>query len=184
MALVNASITQSKLGENDKAEKSLERALKVAPDNGAANFNMGLLKAERNQPKEAERYLRAAIKADPQMSTAAYNLCILIAGNRIGEAVTWCRKAAELRPQEPKYAYTLAFFQRKQGDAKGAVATLRNLIQQRPGYADAYLLLADIHVQQGDAQAAAAVYREALTNKSLATRERNEIEAALRQLGQ
>jgi Tfp pilus assembly protein PilF len=183
LAMVNASIAYARLGENDKAEKSLRRALEVAPQSGAANFNMGLLKAEQNQPKEAERYLRAAFQADPQMAAAAFNLCVLTAKDRMDEAVTWCRKAAELRPQEPKYAYTLAFYQHRNGDTKGAVTTLQNLIKQRPGYAEAYFLLADIHVQQGDRQKAGAVYRQALETKDLSPRDQYRIEAALRQLG-
>ena len=87
MAMVNTSIAYAQMGENDKAEKSLQQALKLAPDNAAANFNMGLLKAEKNDPKEAEKYLKKAIKADPQMAQAAYNLCIITAKDRINEAV-------------------------------------------------------------------------------------------------
>jgi tetratricopeptide (TPR) repeat protein len=182
LAMVNASIAYARLGEDEKAEKSLQQALKAAPGNGAANFNMGLLKAERNQPKEAERYLRAAFKADPQMAAAAYNLCVLTAKDRIGEAVTWCRKAAELRPQEPKYAYTLAFYQRQKGESQGAITTLQNLVKQRPGYADAYFFLADIYVQQGDRQKAEAVYRQALEGKDLNPRDRYRIETKLQAL--
>ena len=103
------------MGENDKAEKSLQQALKIAPDNAAANFNMGLVKAEKNEPKQAEKYLKKAIKADPQMAQAAFNLCVITSKDRINEAVTWCRKAAELRPQDPDYAYTLAFYLNQKG---------------------------------------------------------------------
>jgi tetratricopeptide (TPR) repeat protein len=184
LAMVNASIAYARMGENDKAETSLQRALEVAPQSGAANFNMGLLKAEQNQPKEAERYLRAAFQADPQMAAAAYNLCVLTAKDRMDEAVTWCRKAAELRPREPKYAYTLAFYQRQNGDTKGAITTLQSLVKQRPGYAEAYFLLAEIHMQQGERQKAVAVYRQALEGKDLSPRDQYRIEAALRQLGQ
>lgn len=184
LAMVNASIAYARLGESGKAEKSLQQALEVAPQSGAANFNMGLLKAEQNQPKEAERYLRAAFKADPQMAAAAYNLCVLTAKDRMDEAVTWCRKAAELRPQEPKYAYTLAFYQRQKGDMQGAIATLQNLVKQRPGYLDGSFLLADIYVQQGDRRQIEAVLRQALEGTDLSPRDRYRIEAALRQLGE
>jgi len=182
LAMVNASIAYARLGENDKAEKSLQRALKMAPGSAAANFNMALLKAEQNQPKEAERYLRAAFKADPQMGAAAYNLCVLTAKDRMDEAVTWCRKAADLRPQEPKYAYTLAFYQHRNGDIKGAIATLQELINRRPGYADAYFLLAEIHMQQGERQKAEAVYRQALEGKDLNSRDRYRIQMNLQAL--
>jgi Tfp pilus assembly protein PilF len=55
---------------------------------------MGLLKAGKKEPKQAEQYLKQAFKVDPQMAQAAYNLCIITAKDRIGEAVTWCRKSA------------------------------------------------------------------------------------------
>ncbi|MCK7481427.1 MAG: tetratricopeptide repeat protein [Candidatus Moduliflexus flocculans] len=49
--MVNTSMAYARMGENDKAEQSLQKALKLAPDNAAANFNMGLLKAEKNELK-------------------------------------------------------------------------------------------------------------------------------------
>jgi Flp pilus assembly protein TadD len=134
----------ARLGESKKAEESLQKALEVEPGNAAANFNMGLLKAEQNDLKGAENYLKAALKADPQMAQAAYNLCVITSKDRINEAVTWCRKAAELRPQEPRYAYTLAFYLTKKGDRDEAIRTLKSIIEKYPGYKDAEMLLKDI----------------------------------------
>jgi tetratricopeptide (TPR) repeat protein len=144
MAMVNSSIAYARMGEIGKAEKSLQEALKLAPDNAAANFNMGLVKAEKNEPRQAEKYLKKAITLDPQMAEAAYNLCIITAKGRINEAVTWCRKAAELRPQEPKYAYTLAFYLNQKGDRDEAIRTLQVIIEKYPGYKDAEMLLREI----------------------------------------
>jgi len=144
MAMVNMSIAYARMSENDKAEKSLQKALKQAPDNAAANFNMGLLKAEKNDTKAAEKYLKKAFKADPQMAQAAYNLCIITAKDRISEAVTWCRKAAELRPQEPRYAYTLAFYLDQKGNRDEAIRTLKAIVEKYPGYKDAEMLLGEI----------------------------------------
>ena len=118
LAMVNESMAYARLGDNKKADDSLKKALKVAPDNAAANFNMGLLKAEQNDPKGAEQYLKKALKADPQMAQAAYNLCVITSKDRINEAVSYCKKAAELRPQEPRYAYTLAFYLNQKGDSE------------------------------------------------------------------
>jgi tetratricopeptide (TPR) repeat protein len=145
MAMVNSSIAYARLGENEKAEKSLQQALKIAPDNAAANFNMGLVKAEKNEPKEAEKYLKKAMKADPQMAQAAYNLCVITSKDRINEAVTWCRKAAELRPQEPRYAFTLAFYLNQKGNRDEAVRTLKKIIEKYPEYKDAETLLSEIY---------------------------------------
>jgi tetratricopeptide (TPR) repeat protein len=142
--MVNESMAYAGMGENRKAEESLNKALKTAPDNAAVNFNMGLLKAEQNDPKAAEQYLKKALRADPQMAQAAYNLCIITAKDRIGEAVTWCRKAVELRPQEPRYAYTLAFYLDRKGDRDEAVRMLKAVIEKYPGYKDAVMLLDEI----------------------------------------
>jgi tetratricopeptide (TPR) repeat protein len=144
LAMVNESMAYARLGENKKADESLQKALKVAPDNAAANFNMGLLKAEQNDPKGAEQYLKKALEADPQMAPAAYNLCVITSKDRIDEAVTWCRKAAELRPQEPKYAFTLAFYLNQKRDTDEAVRTLKAIIEKYPGYKDAEMLLGEI----------------------------------------
>ncbi len=84
------------------------------------------------------------MKADPQMAQAAYNLCIITSKDRLNEAVTWCRKAAELRPEEPRYAYTLAFYLNKKGDRDEAIKRLRETVEKYPGYKDARMLLEEI----------------------------------------
>jgi len=147
LAMVNESMAYARLGETKKVDESLQKALKVAPGNAAANFNMGLLKAEQNDLKGAEKYLKAALKADPQMAQAAYNLCVIVSRDRLGEAVTYCEKAAGLRPQEPKYAYTLAFYLNRKGNRDEAVRVLKALLEAHPQYKDAERLLKDISRQ-------------------------------------
>jgi Flp pilus assembly protein TadD len=144
MPMVNASIAYARMGDTDKAERSLRKALKQAPDNAAANFNMGLLKAEKEDFQAAEKYLQIAFRSDPQMAQAAYNLCLITAKDRTSEAVTWCRKASALRPQEPKYAYTLAFYLDQKGQRAEAVRILKGLLEKYPQYKDAERLLDEI----------------------------------------
>jgi tetratricopeptide (TPR) repeat protein len=148
LAMVNKSMAYAHLGETKKASEELQNALKIAPDNAATNFNMGLLKAEQKDLKGAEKYLKVALKADPQMAQAAYNLCVITAKDRLNEAVTWCRKATELRPQEPRYAYTLAFYLHQMGERDEAIRTLKTLIEKYPGYKDAEMLLEEISKTQ------------------------------------
>jgi Tfp pilus assembly protein PilF len=182
MVMVNTAMAYAKIGAHDQAEKSLVKAIKIAPDNAAAHFNLGLLKAEQNRVKEAERELWEAFRLDPKMAPAAYNLCILTAKDRPKEALSWCKKAVDLNPQEPKYAYTLAFYQKEQGDLKNAATTLQNFLTQRPGFTDGYLLLAEIYVQQGDRPQAEAMLRQALQVENLPPRDRARVAAALQKL--
>ncbi|MBN1492291.1 MAG: tetratricopeptide repeat protein, partial [Phycisphaerae bacterium] len=124
-----------------KAERVLREALRIAPANAAANFNFGLLLSELGRLPEAEACLRQALKTDPNFPEAAYNLGVLLAHDRLDEAIVFCGKAAELRPGDPKYAYTLAFFLHRKGELEAARTALERLIDQHPEYADAYRLL-------------------------------------------
>ena len=83
------------------------------------------------------------------MAQAAYNLCVILSKDRPDEAVDFCRKAAEIRPDQPRYAYTLAFFHQQKGDLAGAAGVLDGLITKYPAYADAYVLLGGIYEKQG-----------------------------------
>jgi tetratricopeptide (TPR) repeat protein len=148
MVLVNSSIAYAQMGENDKAEKSLREALRIAPDSAAANLNMGLLKAEQKDAKQAEKYLKAALKADPQMAQAAYNLCIITSKDRLEEAISFCGKASELRPDDPRYAFTLAYYLNQKGDTDEALRTLNAIIEKYPQYKDAQMLRDEISAKK------------------------------------
>ena len=140
LVLVNASLAYARLGQPQKAESSLNRALKIAPDSAAANFNMGLLRAEQKDFMGAEKYLKLALQHDPQMAQAAYNLCVSLAEDRIDQSLTYCRKAAELRPENPRYAYTLAYFLYRKGEKEQAEKVLEKILEIHPQYRDALLL--------------------------------------------
>jgi tetratricopeptide (TPR) repeat protein len=112
-------------------------------------------------------HLRAALKADPQMAQAAYNLCVILSKDHPDEAVGFCRQAAELRRDEPRYAYTLAFFQQHNGDATNAAKVLEDLISRYPAYGDAYLLLGGIREMEGDTVKAEEIYKDGLAAAGL-----------------
>ena len=182
LAMVNESIAYARLGETKKSEASLQKALKTAPENAAANFNMGLLKAEQNDLKSAEKYLKTALRYDPQMAQAAYNLCVINAKDRISEAIYYCKKAAEIHPQEPRYAYTMAFYQHQKGDSAAAAKTLEGLIEKKPAYADAYLLLGGIYRKQHKKSEAERVYTKALETEEIPQSYKAQIAAELNRL--
>jgi len=158
---VNLSLAYNLNGENDKAERSLRQALETEPANPAASFNLGLLLGEMGRKEEAKEALRVALKADANMAPAAYNLCVLEAETSIESAIRWCRSAAESRPEEPKYGYTVGFYEAQRGNAVAAIQALEDVVARHPGYRDAYGLLARVYESRGDAAGAASVYRRA-----------------------
>ena len=78
------------------------------------------------------------------MAPAAYNLCVLLSADRPEEAIDYCRKASELRPEEPRYSFTLAFYLYKKGENQQAVKVLDGLLEKHPNYRDAQMLKREI----------------------------------------
>ena len=179
LAKTNLALLLNQLGRNTEAETLLREAVAAQPNNAGAAFNLGLLLAEEGKTAEAERALRAALKADPTLAAAAYNLAVLVAPRRPAEAVELSRKAAEARPDETRYAWTLAYFQDRAGDRPGAARTLEELLRRYPGNGDAALLLSDVLGREGKRAEAEAVLRRALEAKDLPDAYRTRIAARL-----
>jgi len=174
---INASMLEVRRGNYSKAEQHLRKALEAEPDNPEANFNMGLLTAELGRRSEAEKYLRRALKGSPDFAEAAFNLGILLAESKPHEGLKWSRKAAELRPEQPRYAYTLAFYLDRSDLKTEAVTTLNELISRYPEYSDAYALLGSIYERQGQIEKAQAIYRRAASIRTLPAAERKNFQA-------
>jgi tetratricopeptide (TPR) repeat protein len=138
--LVNASLAYNALGQNDKAEASLRRALRLNPTNAVANLNLGMLLGELGKTIEAETAFRAAFKADPQSAQAAYNLGVLLSTSDAAESLTWCRRAAELNPANPQYGYTYAFYLYRAGRLDEALRTVHAVRQRHPSHEDSAAL--------------------------------------------
>jgi tetratricopeptide (TPR) repeat protein len=141
---VNAALIYARQNRAAEAEAELRNALTLDPTSAEINFNLGLLLGEKGDTKNAETHLRAALKSDPQFAPAAYNLAVIISKTNLDEAIALCARAAAARPQDPRYAYTQAFYQRQKGELANATRTLEKLLQQHPRHTDAANLLNDI----------------------------------------
>ncbi|MCX8036802.1 MAG: tetratricopeptide repeat protein [Candidatus Sumerlaeia bacterium] len=180
--LVNASMVHARQGDNAQAEALLRKAIALEPENAEANFNLGLLLAEQGKSDAAIACLRTAFKSDPTLAPAAYNLAVLLSKSAPAESLDWCRKAAMLRPAEPRYAYTLAFYLNEQGNRREAETVLRGLIRRHPAYPDAYFLLAALYEEQARIAEALDIYNRALAALSLSAAERAQLEYKIRAL--
>lgn len=182
LPLVNISMVHARLGQIDKAETALRQALKIDPHNATANFNLGLLLAEQGKLPEAEAALRTALKSDPQFPEVAYNLGVLLAQDRPSEALPLIQRALALQPLNPKYAFSLAFYLRRQGDARGAVEVLNRQVQQKRTTPDIYFLLGELYEKMDQPAAAKKVYQQALADEGLPKNVRPNFATKLRAL--
>ena len=85
---------------------------------------------------EAEQAFRAAFKADPRSAQAAYNLGVLLSKHDPKESVEWCRRAAELAPENPQYGYTYAFYLHQSGETDKALEVIRSVCRRHPDHQD------------------------------------------------
>jgi tetratricopeptide (TPR) repeat protein len=180
--LANRALAHAATGNNAQAEASLRAALALDPNHAGVNLNLGMLLAELGRLPEAEKAFRIAARSDPQSAPAAYNLGVLLARDRPGEAVEWCRRAATLRPRDPRYGYTLAYFLHQQGRTAEAVPALNAVVQQNPPSSEAYVLLGSIHERAGRWADARSVYQRAMANPQLHEQERMQFLVRERQL--
>lgn len=162
MPLVNASVLYAQQGDMNRAEEVLRRAVKIEPLNAAAQLNFGLLLAEQQKLTEAKQALRLALKADPALAVAAYNLAVMVAQEAPEEAVRLCQQAVKTNPREPKYGFTLAYYQAQAGDLAGAAKALQANLRSSPAHLDSALLLGRIYETQKLPREAVRVYENFL----------------------
>jgi tetratricopeptide (TPR) repeat protein len=184
LPLINSSVLYSYVGNHSKAEENLRKVIKIDPSNEAANLNLGLLLAEQGKLSDAEFALKAALQANPKQAVAAYNLSVITASRNVKEAVNYALIAAEALPEEPKYAYTLAFYQNQDNQKNEAIQTLQKLLKLKPDYVNAISFLGDIYIKSGKKQEAIKLYNQALKTEGISEQDKNAIRQAIAGLQQ
>jgi Tfp pilus assembly protein PilF len=177
---VNAAFAYNAVGRNDKAEASFRQALKLDPNSVVTHINLGMLLGEQSRPNEAKDVFLRALQIDPNSATAAYNLGVILASEKPVEAIKWCSKAYRLRPDEPKYGYTYAFYLHQNKNTAEAIDVLQEMVGKQVPYSDAYALLGAIYQKKGEINKAIEVYQAASKNKRLPQRDRTSFEAIIK----
>jgi tetratricopeptide (TPR) repeat protein len=105
----------------------------------------------QNQPVAAEKALRRFLQLDPDSVNGHFQLGMsLMAQKRYPDAVETFRHATKLKRDFGPAFFNLGFALAKSGKPHEAVAPFQEAIRQNPEIIDAYILLADLHVQLGE----------------------------------
>ncbi|HSH20722.1 MAG TPA: ammonia-forming cytochrome c nitrite reductase subunit c552, partial [Draconibacterium sp.] len=182
MPLINSSVLYSYIGNTAKAEENLQKVIAIDPENEAANLNLGLLLAEQGRINEAEQALRTALKVNPKQAVAAYNLSVITSQQSMNDAIDFAKIAADAVPEDPKYAYTLAFYQMQNNQKTEAIKTLKGLLKSHPQYLTAVSFLADIYAKDGKPGEAVKVYQQALKVNGLTPEDKMAIQQSISSL--
>lgn len=186
MPLINSSVLYSYVGNQAKAEENLKKVIEFDPDNEAANLNLGLLLAEQGRLAEAEVALKAALQRDVSNNpVAAKNLSVILAqkGDLAG-AVKYAAVAAEARPEDPNYGYTLAYYQMQNGQKAEAIKTLNGIIKAHPQFLSATSFLADMYLREGNKNRALELYKAVLKVDGVSAQDKAAIQQTISTLQQ
>jgi tetratricopeptide (TPR) repeat protein len=131
------------LGDRKGALEAAARAVKIDPNNLAANYRIGLLHFQTGEQ------LWAAGRAEP-------------ARKEFGEAVIWLDKALTVNPDFGKGLLLKgAALHRFLGQPEDGLALLRRFVQLRPEVGEGHFLLGQALAESGQSSAAAASLRRA-----------------------
>jgi tetratricopeptide (TPR) repeat protein len=142
-----------------------------------ANYNLGRIFTERDDPAKAVERYRRAIASRPNYMKARHNLAnelyrLGLWAKREGhetEAREWCQQAREqfeyqlaADPDVSTVYFNASLLYAELGDQQRVEDLLTKAIQYKPLLADAYVNLGNIYGKRGEYEAAKAQYRAAL----------------------
>src|SRR5271163_4716756 len=124
------------VGEDVRADSTLQRATPLAEGEPAAWANWGVLALRQGNFDVAAQRLARSQKLAPQNDQIHYLLGVLESkrGNP-SQAIVELRKAVQLDPQNPRAMYLLAQELERQGDANGETEfqqLLQSILTQQP----------------------------------------------------
>jgi tetratricopeptide (TPR) repeat protein len=115
------------------AERDLQRAHRLVPDNPETNLALGNLRLAQGNRPDAIAFYEAALRLDPKHKSALNNLGVIaLDDHRLAEAKEYFRKALEQDPQNAKTHFLLAKAELALGNIDGARTALAHALEREP----------------------------------------------------
>lgn len=134
-AWLNLGLLDAAQGDLAGAQRSVETALELAPELGAAAVNLADFLRAQGRDAEGEEVLRAALLRQPDDAGLHHALGLaLVRLGRAPAALTFLERAAELAPREPRYAYVLGVALHSGGQREQGLDVLRAAAARFPGH--------------------------------------------------
>jgi len=136
--------------EYDEAILELNKLKKIEPNSLRADFSLGRLYLNIDEPAKAIPHLEAVVAAHPgDLHTItqlfeAYQRCKLFE-----DAIVLARKTVARLPKDPQFRFFLAGFMEQAGRIDEAVEQLETLIKIEPSFAAALNFLGYIYIDRG-----------------------------------
>lgn len=151
-----------------RALLQLRNAVKIAPRDAEAHYQLGLASMEAGELAIGIAHLRRATELDPQLYAAQMSLVQLMLQNGDPAVLADARKRLELvvaaRPDDPAALTALGLVEGKLGNPVKADEQFRLALQKDPRHLDASTALARSRLLQNDVAGAETVLRQAVAN--------------------
>lgn len=135
---IDRALTLQRRGDERAAAGELRRAIELAPQRIAAWTNLADLYRAAGDEAGCLTILAEGLRVNPTAGELHHALGLaLVRGRRLADALPALARAAELRPDLPRFAYVLAVAQEAAGQLDAAIITLEGLLARHPGHAEA-----------------------------------------------
>ncbi|MBS3735162.1 MAG: tetratricopeptide repeat protein [Phycisphaerae bacterium] len=156
-------------GKEDAALRAFSRARDLAgsgPNRAIADYYIGLVHHQRNEPAAAVKSYRAALENNPQHFAALNNLAYLLSESnvgieKLGEALKYAERARALRPEDANVQDTYGWILAQQGKHAEALEVLGLAVQIDRDNPTLRFHLGWAQEQLGELERAQAQYRQA-----------------------
>lgn len=150
------------LTQSGKVEESLPVLQEITKDASAdkqtvsaAYMGLASIFVQQNKTAEAEQELTALIERDPENIQALFMRSGLYFNRRdFANSLSDMEKVVKLAPNDPSAHLGLADVLNASGDSEKAEAIISDVIARFPGYAQAYITMANLQMMQGTPEAA------------------------------
>lgn len=163
-ALYNTAVVQLENNRPQQAKENLLKAAALKPNQYKCYFNIGEAYARINKPDSAIMWFNGAAQLMPD-DAAAYHKVGVTYGkqmNKIDEALPWLTKALQLQPNNPIYLEDYAVATGMKGNFDESIKAASALLQQKPDYANGYMILSTSLRNKGDIQKADEMQQRAM----------------------
>ena len=142
-------------GEMGEARAQYESALALDPTASAALINLADLARAIGDERQAGERLRQALEFDSEDPAAHHALGLwLVRQGRLTEALPELGRAAQLAPENARYAYVQAVAMWSGGDTAGALSVLEQSQSRRPADRSTLMALVGYHLEAANREAA------------------------------
>jgi glycosyltransferase involved in cell wall biosynthesis len=156
-------ITCIELKMYDKAEKFLNKAAAMAPENTMILFNLGLCAAAQDRTSEAIKFYNLVLKYDSKHAGAYNNLAeILEKKGRTEEVETLYHEALKHNPNHYIICYNLGTFLKNQGRDDEAIKEFQKVLSINPEMVEAHFSSGILFFKKGDYRKSAICFKQAL----------------------